>query len=135
MNTRRITRLMLTILVLAAATEVSVAVETEAAIKKKFEARHKALLKFKTAGKIGETAKGYVEPLEPSFAREPKVKSLVDAENADRKTLYGLLARKQKASVGEVARQNAILKFKKAGTEEFFKGKDGVWRKKKDMLK
>lgn len=116
------------------------AAETRDELKKKFEGRLEDLQKYKSAGKVGETHEGYVEALKEKHLEDKDLKKIVDAENADRKTLYGIIAKEQstdkkKVTVAEVGKQNAIVKFKKAGPAEHFKAKDGKWRKKEAMLK
>ncbi len=114
--------------------------ETRDQLKKKFEKRLGKLQEYKSANKVGETSKGYVEALDKKYLKDKDFKKLVDAENADRKKLYEIIAKEQstdkkKMTVAEVGKQNAIVKFKKAGAAEYFKGKDGKWRTKKEMLK
>ena len=114
--------------------------ETREELKKKFEKRFKDLQKYKKAGKIGETNVGYVEALDEKYLKDKDLKKLLDAENADRTKLYKIVAKLHPTDDGEVTiehvgKQNAMLKFKKAGPEEYFKGKDGKWRQKKAMLK
>jgi uncharacterized protein YdbL (DUF1318 family) len=119
----------------AVALQAAWATPSKKELKKRFEDRHEQIVELKTAGKIGETTKGYLEAVTEEAAADKKVAALLEAENADRKALYGLLAGEQKTTVEAVARQNAIFKFKKAAKSELFKGKDGTWRKKADMLK
>ena len=108
---------------------------TQDELKARFKERHAAILKLKTAAKAGETTGGYLEALTPAAAGEAAVKTLVDAENQDRQQLYALLARQENTTAQDVARQNAIRTFTMAGPDEYFKGKDGAWRKKSEMLK
>lgn len=117
------------------ATVPAAAGESKEDLQKKFESRLKELQSYKKADKLGETNKGYVEALKKEYLKDKKLDKIIKNENSDRKKLYTLIAKKQKAAVENVGRQNAIIKFKKAGMEEYFKGKDGKWRRKRDMLK
>lgn len=104
-------------------------------IKARAKKRYPELKKLKEAGKIGETYLGFVEPFTKKAAKIEQVKKIVLAENADREKLYAIIAKEMKTSVEVVAKNNAIRIFKKAGDEEYFKGKDGKWRQKKSMKK
>jgi uncharacterized protein YdbL (DUF1318 family) len=113
--------------------------ESKDAIAKRLEGRLDALQEYKDAGKLGETNRGYVEAVKPAYLKDKKLKKLVAAENEDRRKLYVLVAEEQssdeeKVSVEQVGKQNAIIKFRKAAEREYFKGKDGKWRTKKEML-
>ncbi len=109
------------------------AADSKEDLKARFQERNEALLAQKAAGTVGETAEGYVEAVngQPLAA---DAATLLAAENRDRRALYAILAQEQGASASEVGRQSAIVKFKKAGDDEWFKGKDGTWRQKRDML-
>ncbi len=116
------------------------AAETRDELKKKFEKRLEDIQKHKSAGKVGETHEGYVEALKEKYLEDKDLKKIVDAENADRKTLYGIIAKEQstdkkKMTVAEVGNNNVKVKFEKAGPAEYFKAKDGKWRQKEAMLK
>lgn len=106
----------------------------EEELKERLKTRHEQVVQLKTLGKVGETAAGYLEIVDKTALADPKIKTLVDAENSDRKELYAVLAEAEKATAEEVGRQNAILKFTRAGREEYFRGKDGDWRTKIQML-
>lgn len=114
--------------------------ETQEELQKKFESRLEKLQNYKDGNKLGETHEGYVEALKEKYLKDKKLDKIIKDENSDREKLYTLIAKKQstgkqKVAVEDVGKQNAIIKFKKAGMEEYFKGKDGKWRRKKDMLK
>lgn len=102
-------------------------------LKKRFEARHAQLLQLKRNGVIGETYLGFVEAIKGDAGEAAN--TLMSAENADRRALYQIVAEEENSTPEQVGAQSAIVKFKKAGPNEWFKGKDGVWRQKKDMLK
>lgn len=131
-----IRRIMLTSLaVVVALAAIAMAGDSKDDLKKRFKERHDKLVEMKEDGKIGETYLGYVEAVKNEYAKDDAVKKLITAENEDRRKLHAILAEEEGTSVEDVARQSAIFKFRKAGLEEWFKAKDGVWRQKKDMLK
>jgi len=104
---------------------------TMAQLKERFKARYPKLLKAKAEGKVGETYKGYLEAVKPEYLKDKALKKLVDQENADRKTLYELIARKQKATPEKVAELNAARNFSRAKSGHYLKNKDGKWEQKK----
>jgi len=55
----------------------------------------------------------------------------VEDENADRKALYELIAKKEETTPEKVAERNAARNFEKAKPGEWLKGKDGKWEQKK----
>jgi uncharacterized protein YdbL (DUF1318 family) len=55
---------------------------------------------------------------------------LVDEENADRKELYDLIAKKEGTTAQLVAERNAKRNFEKAKHGDWLKGADGKWTKK-----
>lgn len=106
------------------------------AIAKRLAERHQALQQHKNAGRAGETNRGFVEAV---GRQDDGLAELLAAENRDRRALYAIIAREQSTaeqpvSADQVGRQNAILKFKKAAPGEYFKGRDGQWRTKGEML-
>ena len=103
-----------------------------AELKKRFKERYPKLLKAKTEGKAGETFKGYVEAVKEEYLKDEALKKLLDDENADRKTLYGAIAKKENTTPEKVAERNAVRKFKRAKKGEYLKNKDGKWEQKKD---
>jgi uncharacterized protein YdbL (DUF1318 family) len=106
--------------------------DTKEDIRKRMESRYAELLKLKKEGVIGETSEGYTELL-PSASKKERAKKIVTDENADRKALYALIASDSKSTAAKVGQANAARIYGKAGDTEYFKGKDGVWRRKKEM--
>ena len=102
-------------------------------IRGRMKERYPALVKAKSEGKIGETAPGLVEIIAEKDAKNETLKKLVEAENADRKQLYEMIAKDTKTSPEVVGKQNALRIFEKAEGDENFKGEDGKWRQKKDL--
>lgn len=97
-------------------------------LQERFKQRYAELLELKTQGVIGETWQGYVDFVKASNATG-SAKALVDAENADRRELYQLLAEKEKTTAAKVAERNAVRNFSKARSGEWLKDRDG-WRRK-----
>src|SRR5438105_4962436 len=82
-----------------------------AALRKRFEQRYEQVHALKSKGVIGETSDGYVEFVKE---KDKSAASLVDDENADRKKLYELIAKKEGTTVAKVAERNAKRNFEKA---------------------
>ena len=101
-----------------------------AKLKERFKERYPKLLKAKDAGKIGETFSGYVEAVKPEYLQDAALKKLLEEENADRKTLYRAIARKEGVAPEKVAERHAVRNFKKAKPGHWLKNKDGKWVKK-----
>jgi uncharacterized protein YdbL (DUF1318 family) len=102
--------------------------EVMAALQQRFKDRYEALLKLKTDGKIGETWEGYLEAVKAEYLNDEQVKSILSAENADRRELYKLIAEKQGTKPEVVAERNALREMKKARPGEYVKNKDTGWQ-------
>jgi hypothetical protein len=100
-------------------------------LQKRFKERLADIDQIKTAAKIGETWEGWVETLENAKLTE-KQQKLVDAENADRKELYGILADEQKITAEKVGQINGQRNYKNLQKGEWFKLKTGKWIQKKE---
>ena len=100
-------------------------------LKERFAQRYAELLRLRAAGVVGETYLGYVELVKGDSSAEARVRDLVSAENADRRTLYGIIAREQETTPEKVAERNAQRNFANALDGEWLKHSDGVWRQKK----
>lgn len=94
----------------------------------RFKERYPQVQALKSAGKVGETAGGFLEAVKPEFANE--VGSVANAENADRRELYAQLAKQTNATADAVAARNAARNFEKAKAGEWLKHADGQWRQK-----
>jgi uncharacterized protein YdbL (DUF1318 family) len=99
----------------------------EAELQKRFEKREKDIRALKKAGTIGETSDGYVDFVK---GEDSKAKDIVDAENADRKTLYQHIADKTNTTVEKVAERAAKRNFERASAGEYLKDSKGKWKKK-----
>ena len=97
-------------------------------LKKRFQERAPALGKLKAAGKLGETDKGYVEPVKG--AELPAVdKKLMQAENRDRRVGYNIIAKKRPGiSPDKVGQLAGAKKIKSAKAGEWVK-QGGSWKK------
>lgn len=98
-------------------------------LKQRFQQRYPHLVKAKAAGTIGETSKGYVEAVKGSVPGD--VAKLMADENADRRKLYEILAKKEGTTPEHIAERNAIRNFERARSGEYLKGRDGQWHQKK----
>ena len=97
-------------------------------LKKRFQARAPALGKLKASGKLGETDKGYVEPVKG--AELPAAdKKLMQAENRDRRAGYDIIAKKRNISTAKVGQLAGAKKIKSAKAGEWVK-QGGSWKKK-----
>lgn len=120
---------------LAAMPSTATAFDTRAELKARFEQRYPQLNKLKAAGSVGETAAGYVDPIDDVLLDEAGA-NLVKAENADRRKLYDLIADEVtpsgKIPAAVVAQRNAKRNFEKAGADEYLRLDAGYWIQKKD---
>ena len=97
-------------------------------LKKRFKERAPALGKLKAAGKLGETDKGYVEPVKG--AELPATdKKLLQAENRDRRTGYDIIAKKRNISLSKVGQLSGAKKIQSAMSGEWIK-QGSSWKKK-----
>ena len=97
-------------------------------LKKRFKERAPALGKLKAAGKLGETDKGYVEPVKG--AELPAAdKKLMQAENRDRRTGYDIIAKKRNISLSKVGQLSGAKKIQSAMSGEWIK-QGSSWKKK-----
>lgn len=96
------------------------------ALKKKFEERFPKVRALKQAGVVGETSDGYLDYVEE---RSADAAAIVDAENADRRKLYELIAKDEGVAPETVARRNALRNFERARKGEWIR-RDGKWEQK-----
>ena len=110
------------------------AADDAATIKKNMAERKPKIEALKKAGSVGENKAGYLEAM-PKDKDDKEVKlsdddkKLIEAENADRKTVYAAIAKKEGSTVEKVGelRANKIRSNAKEG--EFIQGDDGKWTK------
>ena len=97
------------------------------AIRKRMEANLPKIDALKKAGKVGETNQGYLEARSPLESAE---KELVTIENADRKSIYEVLAQRAKASLDQIERARADLIRKRSAAGVWLQDVNGEWYRK-----
>ena len=95
-------------------------------LRDRFKERYPQVQELKKSGVVGETSDGYLDWVKK---KDPKAADTVDAENADRKTLYEAIAKEKNTTVELVAEQAGKRNFSKAKPGEYLK-EDGKWKKK-----
>jgi uncharacterized protein len=92
----------------------------------RMKARLPEIVALKSKGVIGETYQGYLEFVGAS--RDGA--AIVEAENADRTTLYTAIAKKTGATVAQVGSRAALKWKENLAAGEYFKNPDGNWIRK-----
>ncbi|KAF0094012.1 MAG: hypothetical protein E1N59_2270 [Puniceicoccaceae bacterium 5H] len=82
---------------------------------------------LKAQGLVGENNRGY---LEPRGNLNGDQKQLVEAENADRRQLYAIVAQRTGQSVTEVGQQRAIRLAELSRSGVWLQDADGKWYRK-----
>ena len=82
---------------------------------------------MKASGEVGEDAQGYLAQRSALAGRKAAV---VDAENADRKTIYASVAGKTGQSVSEVGAQRALQIAERALSGVWLQKPSGEWYQK-----
>ena len=119
-------RLLLILITIFTGCTMAFAGPTKQELKPRFEKRYPEIQKYKAEGKIGETSAGFVEAVKDADAALSK---LIDAENADRRALYEIIAKEENVPVEVVAQRAAQRNFERARPGEYLKH-NGVWRQK-----
>ncbi len=97
------------------------------AIKKRMIERLPTIRALKEKGLVGENNKGYLE-----FVGSKKEKTdVIEAENTDRKKVYGAIAKQQGTTVELVGKHRAIQIARKAKPGEWLQDADGKWYQQK----
>lgn len=99
---------------------------TAASIKDRMVQRLPAITALKDKGLIGENSKGF---LEYRTAQQPE-KQTVQAENADRSSVYAAIAKKQGVKPTLVGQRRAKQIAEKGGSGHWFQRPNGEWYKK-----
>lgn len=109
---------------------------TRAELRKRFEARFAQIADMKDKAVIGETFDGYLAAIDDRLLSRDQ-KRLVDDENADRRTLYGLIA--TRVDEGDrtipprvVAERNARRNFSNADARHYLRISEHRWILKGD---
>lgn len=124
----KLTKVILAILVAFLGTSVlSLAQESEDALKGRMQERLAEVVALKVAGVVGENNKGF---LEQRGALNAEQTTLMNAENADRRALYNILATRLGYSVAVIGEQRAIQIRNNAAAGEWLQAPDGSWYKK-----
>lgn len=94
-------------------------------IKERMKQRLPAIVKMKKEGIIGENARGYLEYVSKAMHQD-----VVQDENRDRKTVYGIIAKQQGVDIEKVEKLRAVQIFKKADKGDYLKNDAGKWYRK-----
>ena len=97
-------------------------------IKQNMIKRLPRIQELKKDGLIGENQQGFLEAVQSSLPAADK--ELIEAENADRKSVYEAIARQQGTTAELVGKLRAKKIFEQAKSGEFLKQEDGTWKKK-----
>ena len=96
-------------------------------IRKRMEANLPKIDALKKAAKVGETNKGY---LEARVELDKSEKDLLKVENADRKSIYEVLAQRAKTSLEQIEKARADLIRKRSATGIWLQDAAGEWYRK-----
>ncbi|MCB9880749.1 MAG: DUF1318 domain-containing protein [Planctomycetes bacterium] len=132
------------------------------ALKQRMKGRYKLLSDSRDEGTIGETAEGMIAFRDPASAKRPIPKKpdekgedkdrdkdddkkekpaegtlgdVVDAENADRKVLYEVLAKQLKTTPAKIGIQNGLRNLERAEPDHWFRLADGKWAQRKSIVR
>jgi len=95
-------------------------------IKARMRQRLPAIVALKAAGVVGENNQGYLTILKSPTDK----KSLVDAENQDRRMIYQAIAKQQKTTPELVGQRRALQIAAKADPGEWIQNAKGDWARK-----
>jgi len=95
-------------------------------LKARFKARLPVIAGLKAKSIVGENSKGYLEFVGGKKERQ----DVVSAENADRRTVYTAIAKKQGTTTEVVGTRRALQIAQKAKPGEMLKNAAGEWYKK-----
>lgn len=98
-------------------------------LRERFQQRYPEIARAKREGTLGETWEGQIAIV---TGANKKLQQLVTEENRDRRTLYQIIAEREKTTPDLVARRNAQRNFQKAEPDEFLRGRDGTWYRKRN---
>jgi uncharacterized protein len=101
--------------------------DDQAALQERMKGRIAQVDEMKLAGLVGESNKGF---LEQRAALNPGQTDVLNAENADRRALYNILAGRLGLSVTVVGEQRAANVRERSAAGVWIQGADGVWAKK-----
>ncbi len=101
--------------------------DDQAAIQERLKGRIAEVDAMKLAGVVGENNKGFLE--QRATLTEAQT-ALLNAENADRRALYAILAGRLRLSVSVVGEQRAANVRERSAAGVWLQGADGAWFKK-----
>ena len=110
-----------------AAVPEAFAAESAATIKANMQKRLPAISALLKRGVVGESNNGYLAVLGTLTEDERKA---VDAENKDRKTVYGAIARQQGVTVELVGQRRALQIAERAQAGTRIQNAEGKWQTK-----
>ena len=100
----------------------------KAELKSSFDSRTAQLSAAKASGSIGECTDGTLALVGELV--DTNLSTLIEAENADRKKLYHVLASENNATATQIGERNAMRNYQNAKIGEWLRTRDGVWKKK-----
>ncbi len=98
-------------------------------IKARFKKRLPEIVALKKKGIIGETHRGYLAFVKKT--PDPKAKSLVQAENRDRRIVYQAIAKQQGVAVEVVEKRRALQIARKSPRGFWLQDQNGRWYRKR----
>ena len=97
-------------------------------IKERFKKRLPEIVALKKQGIIGETNRGYLAFIQ--HEGDPRAKSLVKAENRDRRAVYQAIAKQQGVAVEVVEKRRALQIAQKSPSGFWLQDQNGRWYRK-----
>lgn len=101
--------------------------DDQAAVQERMKGRIAQVDAMKVAGVVGENNKGF---LEQRAALNAEQTTVLNAENADRRALYTILAGRLGLSVAVVGEQRAANVRERSAAGVWLQGPDGAWFRK-----
>ena len=101
--------------------------ETESEVQNRMIERVPAVDAMKTAGLVGETNRGF---LEQRGRLNPEQSKVLTAENADRRTIYGMIAARSGLTIGVVGEGRAEQIRQRSAPGVWLQATNGDWYQK-----
>ena len=125
MKLKRIRLIPVCLVLVALFTMMAVSVQASG-IKERMRTRLPEINALKAQGVLGETNTGYLD-----FTGKARPKAaLVEAENSDRRQVYGAIAKQQGVSPDVVGKRRALQIKNRAPAGSWLQADDGKWYKK-----
>ncbi|HHT9124641.1 MAG TPA: YdbL family protein [Candidatus Brocadiia bacterium] len=122
----KLLKILLSLIIIPTAVIISLT-HAEEDVKSRMKSRLPTILTLKAKGMIGENYEGYLECL----GNDTSNKSVVDAENKDRKIVYSDIAKGQGTTADVVGKRRAKQIAEKAKPGEWVQKENGEWYQKK----